>query len=177
MTRRGFENLVTNVTAKLPGDYGPLTDEQIKRRAQYEPLGVHIGAVMGMLIRLPGAPMGKPRMTRRDKWAKRGCVVRYREWADRLRAAAGELPPAERVVELSWQATFEPPPSWSKKRRVAAIGQLHRSTPDLDNIAKGVADILYPGGDSAIAHGTFTKRWGWEAGLEIKILFETETKQ
>ena len=26
MTRRGFENLVTNVTAKLPGDYGPKTE-------------------------------------------------------------------------------------------------------------------------------------------------------
>jgi uncharacterized cupin superfamily protein len=36
---------------------------------------------------IPGNPVGKPRMTQRDKWAKRPAVLRYREWADRARAA------------------------------------------------------------------------------------------
>jgi len=41
------------------------------------------------VITVPGNPVGKPRMTRKDKWAQRPCVLRYREWADRARAAAG----------------------------------------------------------------------------------------
>ena len=28
---------------------------------------------------IPGAPMGKPRMTKQDKWKKRACVVRFRK--------------------------------------------------------------------------------------------------
>lgn len=174
MRRRGYENLVTGVTAKLRSDYARLTDQDIQHAAQFRPGSVEVVSDRSseMLIRLPGAPMGKPRMTRRDKWAKRDCVVRYREWADRLRAAAGKVPPAERVVELSWKATFEPPQSWSKKRRVASIGQLHRSKPDRDNVDKAILDALYPKGDSGIARGTIEKRWGWEDGLEIKIVFE-----
>ena len=36
-----------------------------------------------------GEPIGKPRMTKRDKWKQRECVLRYRAWADAARAAAG----------------------------------------------------------------------------------------
>jgi Holliday junction resolvase RusA-like endonuclease len=150
----------------------PLTDAEIKHRGQYEPLGVHIGPVMAGKVTeivVLGTPLGKPRMTRRDKWKKRPCVMRYREWADKVRAAAGTVPPAERVKSLSWVATFEPPASWSKKRWSKAIGTLHQVKPDRDNLDKGILDILYPRGDQAIAHGTITKRWGLQARLVIRI--------
>jgi Holliday junction resolvase RusA-like endonuclease len=135
-----------------------------------------------MKIWLPGEPIGKPRMTQRDKWKQRPCVMRYRAWADRLRAMAGQfgtgpLPPAEAVVSLSWLAQFEPPKSWSKKKRVAAIGGLHRSKPDRDNIDKGVLDALYPGGDSGIAMGEIEKRWHWMSGIEIRIVYRTEEQK
>ncbi len=38
-------------------------------------------------------PMGAPRMTQRDRWAKRPCVLRYHAFKDVLRAsAAGFIP-------------------------------------------------------------------------------------
>jgi len=54
MTRRGFENLVTGVTAKLPGDYGPLTDAEIKHAAQFRPGSVEVTAAVEIGEPLPG---------------------------------------------------------------------------------------------------------------------------
>jgi Holliday junction resolvase RusA-like endonuclease len=119
-------------------------------------------------ITIPGPPMGKPRMTQRDKWKQRDCVMRYRSWADVARFEAGSVPPAEQVERLDWVAYFEPPPSWSKAKKAEAIGQLHRSKPDRDNIDKAVLDALFKS-DSGIAVGTLEKRWGVPARLEITI--------
>lgn len=123
---------------------------------------------------VPGEAPGKPRMTQRDKWAKRPCVVRYRAWADLCRLMAGKLPPADRVTGLHWTAFYAPPKSWSKAKREAAIGRLHRGKPDRDNVDKAVLDSLFPAGDSAIAAGMIAKRWGEPARLEVVIEFETE---
>jgi len=127
-----------------------------------------------MRIVIPGPPPGKPRMTQRDKWKQRPEVVRYRQWCDRVRAAVGDLlPAAERVAEVNWTAYFEPPPSWSKNRRVAAIGQRHRSKPDRDNIDKALLDCLFRR-DERIADGTLRKRWDWNARLEVEIIILEE---
>jgi len=150
--------LIPGGAAKLPGDY---------KRQDSEPLCKWQGIVL--TIKIPGTPLGKPRMTRRDKWAKRACVVRYRDWADKVRAIAGAVPPAESVRRLSWVATFEPPKSWSARKWAAAYGMLHRGKPDRDNIDKAILDALYPEGDAAIAAGTIEKRWGAVASLVITI--------
>ena len=113
-------------------------------------------------------PMGKPRMTRQDKWKKRPKVIRYRAFSNALRFAAGELPPAELIEDLSWVATFAFPKSYSKKKRAALMGQLHRNVPDRDNIDKGILDSLFAQ-DSAIAKGTIEKRWGETDSIEITI--------
>ena len=162
MSIRDYPGLITGKSSVLPGD--------LKR--QDDPMESRITARWQghtLTISVLGTPLGKPRMTVRDKWKKRPCVVRYREWADKVRAAAGAVPPAERVLRLSWLATFEPPKSWSKKKTVAAVGTLHRGKPDRDNIDKAVLDILYPHGDQAISCGTIEKRWGWVASLVITI--------
>jgi Holliday junction resolvase RusA-like endonuclease len=153
-----IRDILISGSAKLPGDYRPQGDE---------PLREWQGIVL--TIKVPGTPLGKPRMTRRDKWARRACVVRYRDWADKVRDIAGAVPPAESVRRLSWIATFEPPKSWSARKREAAIGMLHRSKPDRDNIDKAILDALYPDGDAAIAAGTVEKRWGAIASLVITI--------
>lgn len=154
----------------------PATDAEIKHAAQFCPGSVTPAAGppggQEIVIKIPGSPIGKPRMTQRDKWKKRPCVLRYREWADKVRDAAGTIPSAGKVRSLSWVATFVPPDSWSKKKRDASIGTLHRSKPDRDNIDKAVLDILYPGGDSAIALGSIEKRWGEMASLVIFIQTE-----
>jgi Holliday junction resolvase RusA-like endonuclease len=125
-------------------------------------------------ITIPGPPMGKPRMTRRDKWAKRDCVARYRDWCDKVRAIVGDtLPAAECVLELNWTAYFEPPKSWPKKKRIAALGTLHRVKPDASNILKGIEDCLWPDGDQALAAGEYEKRWDWHARLEVEIVINS----
>lgn len=123
-------------------------------------------------IVIPGSPVAKPRMTQRDKWKQRPCVMQYRAWADLARLTAGKLPSPETIQRFDWTAYFQPPPSWSKKKRAAAIGELHRTKPDRDNIDKAVLDALFKS-DSAIASGTIEKRWGDPARLEIRIEVET----
>lgn len=85
-----------------------------------------------------GTPLGKPRMTRRDKWAKRPCVTKFWAWADKIRESAGVIPDANDIERLDWVAYFEPPESWPAKRRSAVMGTLHRSKPDRDNLDKGL---------------------------------------
>jgi len=130
-------------------------------------------------ITIPGTPIGKPRMTQRDKWKNRPCVERWFAWKDQaasqLREAGGH--PANVVKSLSWVANFVPPKSWSKKKREAALGQPHRSKPDRDNIDKAVLDSLFPesaGGDSGIPSGHLRKVWAPEASLEVEIVYEPE---
>lgn len=118
---------------------------------------------------IPGPPVGKPRMTRRDKWKQRDCVMRYRAWADLARDCAGKLPPAETVVRLNWVAYFDPPKSWPKHKREAVMGQLHRAKPDRDNIDKAVLDSLF-NEDSGVAAGTIEKVWGSPARLEVEVV-------
>ncbi len=112
--------------------------------------------------------MGAPRMTQRDKWLKRPCVIRYRLWKDKIRSLVGELPPASQIARLSWVAYFSPPASWSKKKRNEAIGELHRGKPDRDNIDKAILDALFKE-DSAIASGSIEKRWDICERVEIEI--------
>ena len=119
---------------------------------------------------VPGTPQSKPRMTRRDVWKQRPRVLAYRAWCDRARAIAGQMPDEQKILALNWVAYFEPPPSWSQAKRSAAIGELHRSRPDRDNIDKAVLDCLFAS-DSGIASGTIEKRWDWHPRVEIEILF------
>lgn len=114
-----------------------------------------------------GPPIGKPRMTQRDKWAKRPAVMRYRAWADKARASApADLP--ERPVSVSWVAYLPIPKSWSKIAKHMAAGTHHQQKPDRDNIDKAVCDALWKD-DSVIAHGTLEKRWDDGSGPRIEV--------
>ena len=120
-------------------------------------------------------PIGKPRQTQRDKWAKRPAVLRYRDWADKLRSIARNLPQPEQITDLSWTAYFEPPKSWPKRKRFEAIGTIHRQKPDRDNIDKAVLDALFER-DEAIGVGTLKKYWGIEDGLTVTISYTGENE-
>lgn len=111
-------------------------------------------------------------MTQRDRWKRRECVVRYRLFADELRLIAGRVPPAETVERLDWLAVFPMPASWSRKKRAAHDGTIHRSKPDRDNIDKAILDALYPGCDQGIGRGTIEKIWGLSGRLVISITTE-----
>lgn len=123
---------------------------------------------------LPGDPIGKPRQTRRDRWQRRACVVRYRAWADALRALARELP-ADPPARVDVTAHMELPASWSKAKKAELAGKPHRAKPDVDNIAKAVLDALWPDGDEAIAWIHARKVWateGAEGSVTVTIHYD-----
>jgi Holliday junction resolvase RusA-like endonuclease len=121
-------------------------------------------------------PMGKPRMTRRDSWAKRPCVVRYWEFKDALKAI---LEPNTAILDIiddgivyrvDWIAYFPIPKSWSKKKKAAHYGQIHQQKPDRDNVDKAILDAIFVE-DSVISDGRISKRWDDGAGPRIEITF------
>lgn len=68
-------------------------------------------------------PIGKPRMTQRDKWQKRPPVLRYRAFCDEVRLNHVSLP------ESGYHVTFilPMPASWSRKRRAEMCGKEYKS--------------------------------------------------
>ena len=108
------------------------------------------------------SPIAKPRMTRRDVWAKRKVVIRYREFCDELRNQAGswELPDAFRARFL-----IPMPASWSKRKKLQKVSTPHQQRPDADNLAKALMDALLKE-DSTVWKLEIEKIWG-EEGLII----------
>lgn len=64
-------------------------------------------------------PVGKPRMTRRDKWKQRQPVMRYRMFCDEARLHGIRVP--ENGAHITFVLPM--PQSWSKKKRTAMDGQ------------------------------------------------------
>jgi hypothetical protein len=58
-------------------------------------------------------PLGKPRMTRADKWKTRPAVMRYRAFCDEVRLRKIHLPESGAHITF----VMPMPPSWSKKKR------------------------------------------------------------
>ena len=108
-------------------------------------------------------PTAKVRMTQSDKWNKRPCVVRYREFADRLRELRCELKDGDAVV---FQLAM--PPSWTEKKKKAMDGKHHRCRPHLDNLLGGLMDAIMPDSDSHIAHlASVSKLWARTPSITI----------
>jgi len=113
--------------------------------------------------------MAKPRMTRRDVWLKRDCVVRYRDFADELRLQMNEnkfILPLDPVIIY-----FLPiPESWPKKKKDALCGTYHTQKPDIDNLIKSWDSVMKE--DKKI-HTVFSiKRWSCKEGIRIGSLRE-----
>ena len=112
-------------------------------------------------------PVAKPRMTRSDRWKKRPCVMRYRDYSNRLREAAllQKYVPAN---ELIMQFHIKMPVSWSKKKKEQMRGRPMQSRPDIDNLQKSILDSLFPDEDSAIWKVCASKRWADVGSVTIK---------
>lgn len=113
-------------------------------------------------VMIPGPPCAKPRMTRRDKWKRRTCVMAYRSWADNARFAYGILNNTKvtlhRPTFLYVTAYFEIP----KSRHKITASDDHTVKPDADNILKAVCDALFEN-DQFVISAHVMKQW---AGLE-----------
>lgn len=112
----------------------------------------------------PVTPVAKPRMTQRDRWAKRPVVMRYWKYCDNVRELGCHVP------EHGGHITFNVPmpKSWSKKKRQAMLGKPHQQRPDIDNFEKGLLDALYED-DSCVWDIRSTKRWAETGSIEIKL--------
>ena len=112
-------------------------------------------------------PKTAPRMTRRDRWKKRPCVVRYFEYRDQLRAKAVEygitLPNA---FSVTFYMTM--PKSWSKKKKAAHVGKPHQVKPDLDNVLKGFMDALRTE-DARVYAVSASKVWSERPGVVLAV--------
>lgn len=110
-------------------------------------------------------PCPKPRQTRRDKWAKRPAVMRYRVFADEVRLKGVRLP------ESGYHILFvlPMPQSWSRKKKAQMNGQPHQQRPDIDNLLKGIMDAIY-GEDCTVWDGRVTKLWGEEGKIIISAI-------
>lgn len=99
-------------------------------------------------------PVPKPRQTRADKWKKRPCVVRYREYADRCRELGMTVENGDQII-----FHLPMPASWSKKKRAEHDGKPHTQRPDLDNLLKAVMDAVLPEDCSIWWLSRVEKRW------------------
>ena len=108
-------------------------------------------------------PLGKPRQTNRDRWAKRPAVLRYREFKDEVRLRGVALP------ESGCRITFilPMPDSWSKKKRAEHVGRPHQQRPDIDNLHKALLDAIFEE-DSAVWDARITKIWGEKGQIKIE---------
>ena len=112
-------------------------------------------------------PMGKPRMTRADKWKKRPEVLRYRAFCGEVRRQGVELP------ESGSHVTFiiPMPASWSKRKRAEFNGKPHQAKPDFDNMMKALMDAIYED-DAHIWDSRVTKLWGEKGQIIIGEIAE-----
>jgi len=107
--------------------------------------------------------MGKPRMTRADRWKKRDCVMRYWEFKDKVRELGIIVPESG-----SWIKFYLPMPvSWPKKKREAMLGQPHKIKPDKDNLEKALLDSIYDS-DAHIWDSRVSKYWSVKGMITIE---------
>ncbi len=114
----------------------------------------------------PITPVAAPRMTRRDKWEKRPCVLQYRAFRDEVRLRGVKLVPPCKVT------FFVPmPPSWSKRRRADFAGKPHMNTPDVDNLLKALLDSVFRDADDAHIWSIWPeKRWAEQGSITVESL-------
>lgn len=108
-------------------------------------------------------PVGKPRMTRRDVWMRRACVMRYRAFKDEIKRSGLSLPASGARVRF----VLPMPASWSQRKQLSMAGMPHQQTPDLDNILKSLLDALFES-DAEIHDIHISKRWGYAGAISVE---------
>lgn len=120
-----------------------------------------------------GLPVAKPRMTRRDKWKKRPCVVRYHEFCDRAREAAGwnRKKTLYAPLALTARVFIEMPKAKRKGVGVLLAGMPCTKKPDWDNLGKSLSDALF-WNDEKVWRGAVEKYWDDGKGPRVEVTLE-----
>ncbi len=123
------------------------------------------GAGAGTTYTLQVVPCPAPRMTQRDRWAKRPCVLRYFAFREAVQAQAVEQ--AFRLpADLAVTFILSMPDSWSVRRKRATDGTAHQGRPDLDNLVKAFLDAM-AAEDGYVWRVQAEKRWGVEGKIVV----------
>lgn len=103
-------------------------------------------------------PVPKPRMTQRDRWAKRPAVLRYYSYKDLLleEAKKNNFILGDKI-EITY--FFKVTESWTQKKKEKLKDNPHQQKPDLDNLNKAVLDSLKKE-DSTVFKINSKKYWG-----------------
>ncbi len=107
-------------------------------------------------------PVSKPRMTQRDKWAKRPTVLKYRAFCDEVRGKVRvEVKSCSTVI-----FRVPMPKSWSNKKIKQMDGKPHQQKPDVDNLLKAWLDANMDD-DSSIYDIRAIKVWAKHGSIEV----------
>jgi len=117
-------------------------------------------------ITLDVEPIGKPRLTQRDKWANRPCVTRYWEFKDAINLICNSKN-FKLADRFSIVFHVKMSKSWSKKKRAEKLGTEHDQKPDIDNMLKAVMDSLLDD-DSKVCAVNMEKYWAEKGYVEIR---------
>ena len=117
-------------------------------------------------MKLDVTPLGKPRMTQRNKWYTPPDLARYWSYANELKLL---LPHYELGDELTIEFYLPMPKSWSKKKQAEKIGTYHDQKPDIDNLVKGFMDALKSdiNDDKRVAVLYCKKYWADKGALKL----------
>ena len=109
-------------------------------------------------------PCPKPRQTRADRWKKRPCVLRYRAFADQVRASGMTIP--DHGAHVTFYVAM--PQSWPNLKRREMADTAHQQRPDVDNFEKALLDALFQD-DSHVWDIRTTKRWSYAGLIKVEV--------
>ena len=109
-------------------------------------------------------PVAKPRMTQRDKWARRPAVIRYMAFKDMCRLHGVKVPLGGADITF-----FIPMPrSWSVSKKTAMDGLPHMQKPDIDNLLKALLDAVYQDDAKVWNIARLQKLWAYNGAISIE---------
>lgn len=112
----------------------------------------------------PIEPVAAPRMTARDKWKRRPCVLQYYAFRDEVRARGVKLDSPCKVTFF-----ISMPQSWSKRKKADFAGRPHINTPDIDNLLKALLDSVFKDADDAHIWSVWPeKRWAETGHITVE---------
>ena len=110
---------------------------------------------MSKIVVYPITPVPKPRMTTSDRWNKRPCVQRYWSFKDECKLRGVVIPDDNCGITFCMPM----PKSWSKAKKERMLGKLHKQTPDIDNLLKGLLDAIRKKDEMISSFKYISKTW------------------
>jgi len=117
-------------------------------------------------------PQAKPRMVASDKWKKRLVVEKYWVYKQLIKLSLNQeqqeiLEKTEKFESIKFYMAL--PESWSKKKKKETNNKPHQQTPDIDNLLKGLFDVLMIEDKRVWRIRELEKKWSNKPRIEIEV--------